>query len=258
MISNNGKQVSALRLNNVSHNYTVEQTGETLRALDNISITIAPGEIVSIVGPSGCGKSTLIRVAAGLISPTIGTASVNDSSPESARRAHSISLVAQEPILFPWLTVAENLAFPLRIIGRFETNLVERMVDFVLLRNYARLFPSQLSGGMRSRVALARALITEPAILLLDEPFGALDELTSLTLCKELLRLWSSSSPATVLVTHNVTQAVFLSHRVLVFSQRPGKIVEEVETTFGEKRDDSLLSTPEFVAKVAHVRSLLT
>jgi len=247
----------ALRLNGISHEYTVEQTGERLSALDGVSLDVAPGEIVSIVGPSGCGKSTLIRIAAGLITPTRGLTLIGGESPENARRFHPIGLAAQEPVLFPWLTVAENLAFPLGALERKDRGHIDQLVDFVYLRDYAQLYPHELSGGMRSRVALARALITEPSVLLLDEPFGALDELTSHTLCKELLRLWSGSSPATVLVTHSVTQAVFLAHRVIVLSKRPGRIIGEERTDFAAKRDDDLLSAPEFVAKVTQVRALL-
>jgi NitT/TauT family transport system ATP-binding protein len=213
------------------------------RALDDVSFKLGAREIVSVVGPSGCGKSTLVRLLAGLLAPAPGRVQV----PRDA-----IGIVFQQPTLLPWRSVVANVALPLELAGTRPgeaTASALAMLARVGLADVARLYPSELSGGMRMRAALARALVTGPRVLLLDEPFASLDELSRERLAEELLTLRSLETFAAVLVTHNVAEAVFLGDRVLVMSAGPGRIVAEVAVPFGRTRGGELRSEPAF----AHV-----
>ena len=196
-----------------------------LRALDGASLTVAQGDFVSLVGPSGCGKSTLLRLIAGLDSPTRGAI----EWPLGRPSAGGIGVVFQEPTLMPWATVTENVRLPLRLTGRNDhwPDAVAAAIDLVGLRDFAGSYPRQLSGGMKMRAALARALVTKPRLLLLDEPFAALDEITRFKLNEDLLRIWQALGCAVLFVTHSVFEAVFLSGRVAVMSPRPGHVIAD-------------------------------
>ncbi len=225
-----------------------------LQALDNIDLEVENGEFVSIVGPSGCGKSTLLRLIAGLLPLTSGTLTVAGRSPvEARRRRQNLSYVFQDATLLPWRTVEKNVALPLELRRQSRAQvppLVAQVLELVGLQDFARSYPWQLSGGMRMRVSLARALVTRPGLLLLDEPFGALDEITRQRLNEEILRLWEQDRWTGIFVTHNVYEAVFLSQRVLVMSPRPGRLLADIAVPFAHPRDPALRAAPEF-ARIA-------
>jgi NitT/TauT family transport system ATP-binding protein len=244
---------SAVRLRGVSHTYP--GADGALRALDGIDLDIAPGEFVSIVGPSGCGKTTLLRAVAGLLTPTEGDLAVLDGSAEDAQRAHAFGLVAQEPGLLPWRTVEANVRLPLEITGRDAD--IPALLQRVGIAGFERYRPGQLSGGMRQRVALARALVHSPRLLLMDEPFGALDELSREAMRLELLRLWEEERITVLFVTHAVREAVLLSDRVIVMSPRPGRIVTDLRIDLPRPRSDAMEDTPAFLEIVARLRAAL-
>jgi NitT/TauT family transport system ATP-binding protein len=218
-----------------------------VEALADIDLELAGGEFVSIVGPSGCGKSSLLRLIAGLSAPTTGSLTVAGKPPGEARgRLQEIAYVFQEATLLPWRTVAENVALPLLLRHQEDADRVARTLEMVGLADFARAYPRQLSGGMRMRVSIARALVTRPGLLLMDEPFGALDEITRQRLNEELLRLWEQDRWTVVFVTHNVSEAVFLSQRVLVMSARPGRLIADIAVPFAHPRSPELRTEPGF------------
>jgi NitT/TauT family transport system ATP-binding protein len=227
-----------------------------IAALDGVRLDIAPGQFVSVVGPSGCGKSTLLRLIAGLIQPSSGSVSVSGQSPRAARRSGGLAFVFQDATLLPWRSLAANVGLPLeleRVPGRKRAQLVSRALDLVALGEFARRYPDQLSGGMRMRASLARAIVTQPKLMLLDEPFGALDDITRQMLNEELANLWARDRWTGVFVTHNIAEAVFLSERVLVMSPRPGRIVAEVPIPFDFPRDPALRARGEFAKLTGEV-----
>lgn len=228
-----------------------------VQALDGITLDLKAGELVSIVGPSGCGKSTLLRLIAGLIQPTSGHISVAGHSPIDARKGDSrIGFVFQEATLLPWRSVADNIRLPLEFqnVERDEQEpRISASLELIGLSAFRNSLPAQLSGGMRMRVALARALVTHPRLLLLDEPFGALDEITRQRLNEDLLGLWEAQRWSAVFITHNVFEAVFLSQRVLVMSARPGRLVAELPIPLGFPRDPDIRGTAEFARICAEV-----
>lgn len=230
-------------------------------ALHDVAVDVAQGTFVSLVGPSGCGKSTLLRLVAGLLQPTTGTISVSGCSPAEARRVHhNVSFVFQDATLLPWRTVAANVRLPFELDHTprpIATRRVEEALTLVGLQEFARAYPHQLSGGMRMRVSLARALASHPDLLLLDEPFAALDEITRQRLNEELLRLWERDRWTALFVTHNVYEAVFLSTRVLVMSRRPGRIVADLVVPFDHPRSPQLRATPAFAALAGEVSQCL-
>lgn len=242
-----------LSLRKVSHNYPIEHN--KILAIKDISFEINGPEIIAIVGPSGCGKSTIIKIAAGLITPTEGTVSASGNDPTKTLQPHA-GLVAQEPILFPWLTVKENLLFPVSAARQKAARSSNTILNLIQMTGESTLYPHQLSGGMRSRVALGRALMLNPSILLMDEPFGALDEMTSQTLCDELLQIWNETSTAILIVTHNITQAAYLAQKVIVLSPRPGKVIDIVDIPSPHKRDQHTYSDKAFINTVQHIRKL--
>lgn len=216
-------------------------------ALEDVSVALAPHEIVAVVGPSGCGKSTLVRVLAGLLAPSAGTVDVPRAQ---------VGVVFQQPTLLPWRTVLANVALPLELAGGRRGEVTARALATLArvgLADFARGYPAELSGGMRMRAALARALVTTPQVLLLDEPFASLDELGRERLGEELLGLRALESFAAVLVTHSVAEAVFLGDRVLVMGPRPGRIVAEVPVPFGRTRSTELRADPAFGRVAAEV-----
>ena len=232
-----------------------------VQALLDISIRVEPGQFVAIVGPSGCGKSTLLRLVAGLLRPTQGQLSVAGQLPQTARRhSQAAAYVFQDATLLPWRSVADNIRLPLELrkhVSGERTELVARGLELTGLEAFADRLPSELSGGMRMRVSLARALVTRPDLLLLDEPFGALDDLSRTTLQEELHRLWLEHGWTGLLVTHNVSEAVFLSQRVLVMSPRPGRIVADVAIDLPARRTRELRSSAQFAAASGAVAAAL-
>ena len=212
-----------------------------VQALRDLNLEIGRGQFVSIVGPSGCGKSTLLRLVAGLDEPTSGQLRVEGHDPLG------LAFVFQDATLLPWRSVAHNITLPLELRREDASERVAQTLELVGLTDFAAAYPAQLSGGMRMRVSIARALVTRPQILLLDEPFGALDEITRQRLNEELLRLWQEDHWTSLFVTHSVSEAVFLSQRVLVLSARPGHLLADIPIPFPYPRSASLRSAPEFI-----------
>jgi NitT/TauT family transport system ATP-binding protein len=229
-------------------------------ALEAIDLTIAPGEFVSLIGPSGCGKSTLLRVIGDLVQPTSGTVEVNGKPAPQARRDRDYGMVFQAPVLFDWRSVEDNVKLPLEILGRNKAWRAQRareMLELVELGDFTKHMPYQLSGGMQQRVAIARALSFEPRILLMDEPFGALDEMTRERLNDEVLRIWERTGTTVVFVTHSIPEAVYLSSRVVVMSARPGRITRIVDVDLGRPRDESTRESGRYFELITEVREAL-
>ena len=228
-----------------------------VHALSEINLDIAQGEFVSLIGPSGCGKTTLLRVIADLEPISAGEVRVNGLTPHQARLARAYGYVFQAPALFPWRTVLGNVMLPLQIQGRrkAEAEAVAReQLDRVGLTGFERKYPWQLSGGMQQRVSIARALGFEPKILMMDEPFGALDEITRDGLNEQLQQLWQRERRTVVFVTHSIAEAVYLSTRIVVMSPRPGRILKIIPSTLPDQRHLGLRDTPEFMALAHEVR----
>jgi NitT/TauT family transport system ATP-binding protein len=229
-------------------------------ALQEIDLAIEPGEFVSLIGPSGCGKSTLLRVIGDLTPPSAGTVEVNGKSAPQARLDHDYGMVFQDSVLFDWRTVSKNVALPLEMLGYDRAKRkarVDEMLRLVELQDFGDHHPWQLSGGMQMRVAIARALSFEPALLLMDEPFGALDEMTRERLNIELLEIWRRMQSTIVFVTHSISEAVFLSTRVVVMSPRPGRIAGMVDIDLSQPRTNDTREEPRFFELVTEVRELL-
>jgi NitT/TauT family transport system ATP-binding protein len=234
--------------------------GGDVVALQHIDLDIRPGEFVSLIGPSGCGKSTLLRIIGDLIQPTSGEVVVNGKTPHRARLDRDYGIVFQDAVLYDWRTVAKNIALPLEMAGWDRARRAERvreMLDLVELTGFESRHPWQLSGGMQQRVAIARALSFSPALLLMDEPFGALDEMTRERLNAELLRIWHETGSTVVFVTHSIAEAVFLSTRAVVMSPRPGRIAEIVPVDLPQPRTNATREEPRFFELVTQVREAL-
>ena len=229
-------------------------------ALEDIDLDVRPGEFVSLIGPSGCGKSTLLRVIGDLTQPTSGEVLVNGKPAPRARLDRDYGIVFQAAVLFDWRTVAKNIALPLELLKwdrtRREARVAE-MLDLVELNEFGGHYPWQLSGGMQQRVSIARALSFSPALLLMDEPFGALDEMTRERLNLELLSIWAETKSTVVFVTHSISEAVFLSTRVVVMSPRPGRVAGVVEVDLSQPRGVRTREEPRFFELVTEVREML-
>jgi NitT/TauT family transport system ATP-binding protein len=229
-----------------------------VEALRDISLRIEPGEFVSLLGPSGCGKSTLLRLIGDLIEPTSGTMVVNGKTPAAARSDRDYGIVFQKATLLDWRTVSKNVELPLEIMdigSRAET--ATRMLELVQLSEFGGHYPWQLSGGMQQRVAIARALAFNPSLLLMDEPFGALDEMTRESMQQEVLRIWRETGTTMVFVTHSIPEAVFLSTRVVVMSPRPGRISRIIEIDLPHPRNEDTRESAGYYSKVTEVREAL-
>jgi NitT/TauT family transport system ATP-binding protein len=229
-------------------------------ALENIELDLEPGEFVSLIGPSGCGKSTLLRVIGDLVQPSSGAVEVNGKSAKQARLDREYGIVFQDSVLFDWRTVGKNIGLPLELLGwdrKRRQERVERMLELVELTGFQDHYPWQLSGGMQQRASIARALAFEPPLLLMDEPFGALDEMTRERLNLELLQIWERLGSTVVFVTHSISEAVFLSTRVVVMSPRPGRIAGIVDVDLPHPRTVDTREEPRFFELVTEVRELL-
>jgi len=241
-----------IRAENLS--LTFQTADAPVYALSDVDLAVGRGDFVSLIGPSGCGKTTLLRVIADLEHPTAGAITVNGVSPHQARVDRSYGYVFQAPVLYPWRTVERNLTLPLEImgIGREERHRrAAHYLDLVNLTGFEKKHPWQLSGGMQQRVSIARALSFEPELLLMDEPFGALDEITRDHLNEQLLKLWERTGKTVVFVTHSIPEAVFLSTRIVVMSPRPGRIIDVIDSDLPADRTLDVRETPEFL-RIAH------
>ncbi|MBM2821386.1 MAG: transporter ATP-binding protein [Thermoleophilia bacterium] len=231
-----------------------------ITALQDVDLDVERGEFISLIGPSGCGKSTLLRVIGDLVEPTIGEVLVNGKSAHRARLDRDYGIVFQAAVLYDWRTVAKNIALPLELLRWDRTRRADRvkqLVELVELEGFEKHYPWQLSGGMQQRVSIARALSFSPALLLMDEPFGALDEMTRERLNLELLRIWSETGSTVIFVTHSISEAVFLSTRVVVMSARPGRITSVVPIDLPQPRTFQTREEPRFFELVTEVRETL-
>ncbi len=247
----------ALALRDVCVDYPGRR-GQALRALDGIDLGVPAATFCAIIGPSGCGKSTALRLLGGLLEPTAGTVTIGGRQPATVAADHRLGVAFQDHALLPWLTARENVALPYRAAGRpVDAARVDALLEVVGIREFAGSRPAELSGGMRQRVAIARALVLDPGVLLLDEPFGALDAVTRRRLNLEVQRIWSQHAITTLLVTHSVEEAVFLADTVVVMSRRPGRIERVQAIPFARPRDRALLMTPAFHALVDDLTAAL-
>jgi NitT/TauT family transport system ATP-binding protein len=248
----------AIRSRSVGVRFFTERRSVT--ALQGLDLTVAPGELLTLLGPSGCGKSTFLRVVADLISPSSGGIEVLASSPQAARQRRDIGFVFQDAALLPWRTAIQNVELPLQVGGgssRKGRRTPRELLEMVGLKDRAHAYPHELSGGQRQRVSIARALVSDPKILLMDEPFGALDEITRDRLNEELLRVWRETGVTILFVTHSIHEAAFLGQRVLVMAADPGRVREVVPVDLPGERTLAVRETNEFVRLTAHLRRVL-
>lgn len=255
------KRNGAIKMNGNSTEIMLKNIGmeydNGVTALTNVSIDIKKGEFISLLGPSGCGKTTLLRIIADLLKPTSGEVTVGGETPEAARLKRKYGIVFQSPVLYDWRTVKKNVILPMEILKVPKTDREERamqMLELVGLKDFADRYPKQLSGGMQQRVGIARALAIQPEILLMDEPFSALDEFTREKLHEDLLRIWRKTNKTIVFVTHNIAESVFLSDRVCVLSPHPGRLSAVIDINLPRPRTAEIKDTAEFTDYVAKIR----
>ncbi len=249
------KVIEAERLNIVFN-----AADQPVLALKDVDLTVGQGDFISLIGPSGCGKTTLLRAIADLVPLTSGSLRVNGMSPDAARRARAYGYVFQAPALFPWRNVLRNVTLPLELSGMPKSERIQRATENLALlglKDFGAKFPWQLSGGMQQRVSIARALSFKPSLLLMDEPFGALDEITRDNLNLHLHELWRRTAMTSVFVTHSIPEAVFLSTHIVVMSARPGRVLRVIESDLPAHRTLELRDTPAFTALAHQVRDAL-
>lgn len=247
-----------IEIENLGVSFPDKEGGSPVVALQDINLKIRQGEFISLLGPSGCGKTTLLRSIADLLQPTSGSISVRGKTPRDIRLQKKYGIVFQNPVLYDWRTVRRNVCMPMELMGiskKDRTARVSKMLELVGLMEFGKKYPHELSGGMQQRVGIARALAIKPEILLMDEPFSALDEFTKEKLHTDLLRIWKKTNKTILFVTHNIQEAVFLSDRVVVLSPHPGRVSAVVDILLDRPRDLSVKNTPEFNALVARVRN---
>lgn len=246
--------MSRLAVENVSLVYDTSRG--PLTALSDLSFKVGDGEFVSVLGPSGCGKSTLLRLASGLMAPSQGTLRLSGEAIKGPRP--DVGIVFQQPTLLPWRRVIDNVLVPIRAMGRSLNEYRPKalaLLDLVGLKGFENHYPHELSGGMQQRVGIARGLIHDPSMLLMDEPFAALDAMTRETMMDEIQRIWSTTAKSVLFITHSIPEAVYLSDRVLVMSPRPGRVIEEVAIDLPRPRTVATLDDPRFVALSSHLRA---
>ncbi|CAG0965202.1 MAG: ABC transporter ATP-binding protein [Rhizobiaceae bacterium] len=249
---------AAIELRNIGVRFTTDRG--TISALENIDLVVGKGGFLTLLGPSGCGKSTLLRVVADIIKPSDGAATVLGGPPQEARRRRDIGFVFQDAALLPWRTVIDNVTLPLEVGGGAPAGRARdprELLDLVGLSGWERAFPHELSGGMRQRVSIARALVSGPKLLLMDEPFGALDEITRDRLNEELLSVWEKTGTTILFVTHSIYEAAFLGQQVLLLAARPGRVRELVPVDLPTPRKIAQRETPRFVSLVTRLRGIL-
>ncbi|MDO5519385.1 MAG: ABC transporter ATP-binding protein [bacterium] len=251
------KQEVEIKINDVSVTFK-DNKGNNVPALNHVNLDIKKGEFISLLGPSGCGKTTLLRTIADLLDPTDGSVRISGLTPKEVRMQQKFGIVFQSPVLFEWRTVKENIELPLEIMYWNKKERSERanqMLELVGLKEFANHYPGQLSGGMQQRVGIARAFGIRPEILLMDEPFSALDEFTKEKLHEDLLRIWAKTNKTVIFVTHNIAESVFLSDRVCVLSPHPGRLSAVVDIDLPRPRTLEMRDTPHFNELVAKVRN---
>lgn len=236
---------------------TFQTKDAPVHALKDVNLSIDRGDFVSFIGPSGCGKTTLLRCIAALETPTGGTLNVNGMTPDEARRARAYGYVFQAAGLYPWRTIEKNIRLPLEIMGFEKKRMqerIDRVLDLVELSGFGKKYPWQLSGGMQQRASIARALAFDADLLLMDEPFGALDEIVRDRLNEEMLRIWAETKKTIVFVTHSIPEAVYLSTKIVVMSPRPGRITDIIESPLPKERPLEIRDAPEFIETAHRVR----
>lgn len=256
--SKNIENKTEIKIENLSMKYPNKNGGEPVTALQNVNLDIKQGEFISLLGPSGCGKTTLLRIIADLLQPTEGKITVRGETPRDIRLKKKYGVVFQNPVLYDWRTIRRNICMPMELMGMKKadrTKQVTKMLDLVGLQDFGKRYPYELSGGMQQRVGIARALAIDPEILLMDEPFSALDEFTREKLHVDLLEIWRKTNKTVIFVTHNISEAVFLSDRVVVLSPHPGRVSTVIDINLPRPRDMESKQTTEFYDYITKIRN---